>query len=153
MLCQYHAYAMIPAADLSRARRFYEEVLGFEPARVTDSGVQYNARGSVVYLYKSAYAGTNQATVLSLEVEDDLGPLVADLRRRGVKFEEYDLSDAGIKTSNGIYTYERGSNAWFKDTEGNIIGLVKSVEPMEWPADEVLVGVGAGSSLDPNEDF
>lgn len=153
MLCEYHAYAMVPARDLERARRFYEDVLGFEPMKVNDAGVQYNARGSVIYLYKSTFAGTNMATTLSIEIDDDLGPLVAQLRRRGVRFEEYNLPDAGIKTLDGIFTYESGSNAWFKDTEGNIIGLVKAVEPMEWPADEVLVAAGGGSSLDPFEDF
>ncbi|TSC71764.1 MAG: glyoxalase/Bleomycin resistance protein/Dioxygenase superfamily [Parcubacteria group bacterium Gr01-1014_38] len=49
------------------------------------------------------------------------GEEVADLRSRGVQFEEYDFP--GLKTVNGIATRGREKSAWFKDTEGNILGL------------------------------
>ena len=43
--------------------------------------------------------------------------------RRGVTFEEYDMP--GLKTVDGIATTLGGRAAWFKDTEGNTIGLIR----------------------------
>ena len=56
--------------------------------------------------------------------------IVAELRKRGVMFEEYDLP--GLKTINGITEVldnypssggigERG--AWFRDSEGNLLAV------------------------------
>jgi hypothetical protein len=46
---------------------------------------------------------------------------VQDLRRHGVKFEEYDMP--GLKTVNGIATMGKLHAAWFKDSEGNILAV------------------------------
>ena len=57
-------------------------------------------------------------------VVDDLDATMKDLESRGVTFEEYDLP--GIKTVKGVVTMPDGSRgAWFKDTEGNILSLMK----------------------------
>jgi catechol 2,3-dioxygenase-like lactoylglutathione lyase family enzyme len=140
MLCDYHAYATLPARDIERARRFYEDVLGFEAAAVTPAGVTYEARGSRIFVYPSPFAGTNQATAFGLEM-DDLPGTVAELKSRGVKFEEYDRS-TGRMVDSIMHTPD-GDGAWFKDTEGNIIGLFQSVKPIAWPRDEVTSGVPA----------
>jgi hypothetical protein len=53
---------------------------------------------------------------------DDLDGEMADLRSRGVVFEEYDFP--GLKTENGVATMPDGERgAWFLDTEGNILSL------------------------------
>jgi hypothetical protein len=50
---------------------------------------------------------------------------LADLRARGVGFEEYGMP--GLKTDDGVATDPDGFKAaWFKDSEGNIHGLVQS---------------------------
>jgi hypothetical protein len=46
---------------------------------------------------------------------------VADMKGRGVKFEEYDLP--GLKTINSIATLGSRRGAWFKDSEGNILAI------------------------------
>jgi hypothetical protein len=48
---------------------------------------------------------------------------VADLRSRGIVFEEYDFP--GLKTVDGIAETGGVSAAWFKDTEDNTIGVVQ----------------------------
>jgi hypothetical protein len=48
-------------------------------------------------------------------------PTSADLRAKGATFEEYDVP--GLKTENGITTTPAGKGAWFKDEDGNIIGV------------------------------
>ena len=54
---------------------------------------------------------------------DDIEAEVAELMARGVVFEEYDLP--GLKTANGIATMGPNRAAWFKDSEGNILGPVQ----------------------------
>lgn len=54
-------------------------------------------------------------------VVPDLAATLAELRQRGVVFEEYDLP--GIRTENGIARMATALSAWFRDSEGNIIGI------------------------------
>ena len=53
----------------------------------------------------------------------DVRAAVAELRSRGIVFEDYDFP--GLKTVDGIADVGGASAAWFKDTEGNIIGVVQ----------------------------
>jgi hypothetical protein len=54
----------------------------------------------------------------------DIEREVADLKARGVTFEEYDVP--GMKTHNGIAQAGGAKSAWFKDTEGNIMALIQN---------------------------
>jgi catechol 2,3-dioxygenase-like lactoylglutathione lyase family enzyme len=116
----------LPASDIDRARRFYQEKLGFEPVQddAETGNVMYESGdGTRFTVYPSEFAGTNQATAAAWQV-DDLESVVADLRNRGVAFEEYDFP--GLVTIDGIATApDGGRGAWFKDTEGNILGVVQ----------------------------
>jgi predicted enzyme related to lactoylglutathione lyase len=123
VLSDFSVYATLPAADLERARRFYEDKLGLKPGDVSPAGVMYQARGSGLYLYPSTFAGTNKATAAGFNVTD-VAAMVAELKARGITFEEYDMGGE-YKTVNGIMKTPDGLAAWFKDTEGNIIGLVQ----------------------------
>ena len=53
-------------------------------------------------------------------VTADLDAEMSDLRSRGVTFEDYDFP--GLKTENGVAEYDGSRGAWFKDSEGNILG-------------------------------
>ena len=124
MLQKSPMYAYIPAADVARARRFYEEKLGFKPGREVAGGVTYEfAGGTACFLYPTPNAGTSKASQAFWRV-DDVEHEVAELKARGVKFEEYDMP--GLKTKDGIATAGGAKSAWFKDTEGNILALVQS---------------------------
>ena len=50
---------------------------------------------------------------------------VAELKARGVKFEDYDAPD--MQTKDGISTAGGAKAAWFKDSEGNITALIQSL--------------------------
>jgi len=118
-----HAY--IPAKDVGRARAFYEGKLGFRPKRETDGGVVYEfGAGTDCFLYPTPNAGTSKASQAFWQV-DDVEREVAELKAKGVEFEEYDMP--GIKTEGGIATAGGAKAAWFKDTEGNILALVQSL--------------------------
>ena len=126
MLANLEIHATIPASDLARARQFYAERLGLTPASEMPGGLIYQCRDSWFLLYPSGGAGTAQHTLAGWSVDDIEGE-VAELKARGVVFEEYDLPS--LKTVNGIATLGPIRAAWFKDTEGNILGLVQMGMP------------------------
>ncbi|WP_423067838.1 VOC family protein [Devosia sp. CN2-171] len=116
--------AMIPAHDVERAVRWYEEKLGFKPARNDDYGATYAFNGLSAFLYKSDYAGTAEHTLLSFDTSNLAADMTA-LRGRGVVFLDYDLPD--LKTENGVAVFGPVKNAWAKDSEGNILGFVEGM--------------------------
>ncbi|MCY1555763.1 hypothetical protein D9M68_924490 [compost metagenome] len=73
-----------------------------------------------LFVYLSDYAGTNQATCATWEV-DDVERVVADLKAKGVTFERYDLPD--MVREGDIHLMESYKSAWFKDPDGNILNV------------------------------
>jgi catechol 2,3-dioxygenase-like lactoylglutathione lyase family enzyme len=124
MLQKAPMYSYIPAKDVARARKFYEEKLGFKPKKETAGGVVYDfGKGTACFLYPTPNAGTSAASQAFWQVED-IESEVAELRARGVIFEKYDIpemDESGISTAGGARA------AWFKDTEGNIMAVIQSL--------------------------
>src|SRR5467141_3489689 len=115
----------IPVANVVRARRFYEEKLGLRPKEEYAGGVIYECgKGSWVFRYPSPGAGTSKASTAFWAV-DDVAAEVAELKSRGVVFEEYDMP--GIETENSIATAGGAKTAWFKDSEGNILAVSQRI--------------------------
>jgi predicted enzyme related to lactoylglutathione lyase len=124
MLQNAPMYSYIPAKDVARARKFYEETLGFKPKHVTAGGVVYEfGKGTACFLYPTPNAGTSQASQAFWQVED-VEQEVSELMARGVKFEKYDLPNVDER---GIATGGGAKAAWFKDTEGNIMAVIQSL--------------------------
>jgi hypothetical protein len=73
-----------------------------------------------VYVYETPFAGTSKASQAFWSVED-VPTEVAELKKRGVVFEEYDFP--GVKTVDGMLPDK--SAAWFKDSEGNIMAIIR----------------------------
>lgn len=127
-----HVAARLPARDLERARTFYAEKLGLEPIEERPGGLLYQCGSGRFALFASAGAASGAHTQLALEV-GDIDTAVEQLRSRGVVFEEYALP--GLRTVNGIAditgnypsvgTGERA--AWFRDSEGNLLGISQSM--------------------------
>ena len=114
----------VPVADLARAREFYEKTLGFAPGEeYGDQAAVYKCgKGTWFFMYKSPGAGTSKASTAFWPVSD-VEAEVADLKSRGVVFEEYDMP--GIKMVNSIATGGGAKTAWFKDSEGNILAVTQ----------------------------
>ncbi len=112
--------AYIPASNLQRARKFYEQTVGLEPLEQYGGGVIYRCGGVEVFMYLTGNAGTSKASQAFWQVAD-VEAEVAELKARGVVFEEYDMP--GIKMKNSIATGGGAKTAWFKDSEGNIMAV------------------------------
>jgi len=125
MLHNAPMYAYLPARDLQRARRFYEDKLGFTPIQPEAHGVTYEFAGhTACFLYLTPHAGTSKASQAFWRVTD-VDREIAELKSRGVKFEDFDLP--GTRSTSGAITAGGAKSAWFRDTEGNILALVQPV--------------------------
>ena len=125
MLQNSPLYSYIPARDVRRARTFYERTLGFKSKIEINGGVVYEfAKGTECFLYPTPNAGTSQASQAFWEV-DDIEREVAELKARGVVFENYDMP--GDKSPSGVVTAGGAKAAWFKDSEGNILAIIQTL--------------------------
>jgi len=117
--------AYIPVSNLQRARRFYEEAVGLKPEGEYGGGVIYRCGGTEVFMYQTSNAGTSKASQAFWQV-NDVEKEVAELKARGVVFEEYTMP--GIPMKNGIATAGGAKTAWFKDSEGNIMAVSQRLQ-------------------------
>ena len=123
MLGDNDAIATIAVKDVNVARKFYEGTLGLKPSPSQESGVlEYKSGNANVLVYKSEYAGTNQATAATWSVGENLSSVVQELKSKGVSFEHYNLP--GLKLEGDVHTNGRMKVAWLKDPDGNILSLV-----------------------------
>ena len=123
----------IPTKDLARAKRWYAEKLGLMPSEERDGGLRYECDAGVFCLFESSGFSDGTFTQMAFNV-DDIDAEVTELRRRGVVFEDYGIP--GLAMSNHIVAIpdnypskgraERG--AWFRDSEGNLLGIGQAVK-------------------------
>ena len=126
MLQKFPMYAYIPAKDVARARRFYEDKVGLKAAREIAGGVVYEfGKGTACFLYPTPNAGTSQASQAFWQV-DDVDREIEELKSRGVVFESYpDMP--GERSKSGAVTAGGAKAAWFKDSEGNTMAIIQEV--------------------------
>jgi len=121
VLDAFPVFAVLPSSDLDRARSWYHDHLGMDPAKEDPGGLWFScADGTWFVVTRSAFAGTARNTAASFQVTG-IGGLMAAMRDRGVVFEDYDLPD--FTTVDGLFTWGPYSAAWFKDADGNIIEI------------------------------
>ena len=123
MLASFPVVATMPAVDIQRARRYYSDTLGLKPVQVPfpDGALFEAGKGSQIYLYQRGQTKADH-TAATFTVEN-IEQVVDDLTLRGVIFEQYDMGE--LKTdARGIAVFGSNKSAWFKDSEGNILGLV-----------------------------
>jgi catechol-2,3-dioxygenase len=116
------AEATLPAQDLDRAKAFYAEKLGLIPTSEDRVGVHFVVGGTRFRLFRSAGTASGAHTQLALVVGDIAGQVSA-LQSRGLRFEDYDYPK--LKTIDGIADMGYAKAAWFKDSEGNLLGIAE----------------------------
>lgn len=127
MLQDFPLYSYLPARDVARARRFYEDTLGLHASEENAGGATYRfAGGTACFLYPTPNAGTSKASQAFWQVRD-IHAVKRALEARGVVFERYDLDDDDGAWDDGVFTGGGAKAAWFKDSEGNILALIEPV--------------------------
>jgi predicted enzyme related to lactoylglutathione lyase len=121
--------AALPAQDLARAKSFYTEKVGlqalesrFLEAADGRTGLDVGDGMNRFFVYPAQARSSAEFTQAVIQV-NDVRAAVEEMRGRGVEFEEYDTPET--RTENGIARMPGGGEgAWFKDSEGNLLGLV-----------------------------
>jgi catechol 2,3-dioxygenase-like lactoylglutathione lyase family enzyme len=123
MLASSRMVGFVPTKDSIKARAFYEGKLGFEFLSDDAFALVMRAGESKIRIAKGAKSSPAQYTVLGWEVSD-IDAVVDWLRKRGVTFEKYPFVD----DERGIWTAPNGDKvAWFKDPDGNVLGISQHV--------------------------
>jgi catechol 2,3-dioxygenase-like lactoylglutathione lyase family enzyme len=119
MLKDRDSAAIIPCRDVAAAKRFYTETLGLPLAE--DHGEVFVVRtgGTRLNVYKSAYAGTNQANAVVWDAGGEVEGIAADLRGKGVTLDEY--PDGFDAVRDGVHVKGDFRAIWFRDPDGNIL--------------------------------
>jgi catechol 2,3-dioxygenase-like lactoylglutathione lyase family enzyme len=123
MLGETDAIATVAVKDLAVARRFYEATLGLKAVGAEgQEAIVFKSGNVTVNVYRSQYAGTNKATVMSWAVGERLDDVVQKLKARGVAFEHYDMPE--VKRQGDVHVFGDMKAAWFKDPDGNILSVM-----------------------------
>jgi catechol 2,3-dioxygenase-like lactoylglutathione lyase family enzyme len=113
--------AFIPTTDFKKARNFYEGVLGL--SFISDDGfaLVFDANGTMLRIAKVSDLKPAQFTILGWQVMQ-IKKTVAELKARGVKFENYGMKD---QDPEGVWSAPDGAAkvAWFKDPDGNVLSI------------------------------
>jgi catechol 2,3-dioxygenase-like lactoylglutathione lyase family enzyme len=121
MLSDNDAIATVAVKNLETAKKFYEGTLGLTRIMENEEVVAFKTGRSTLFVYRSQYAGTNQATAVTF-VTEEVDDVVRTLKGRGVAFEHYDLPKMTIQ--GDVHVAGPMKTAWFKDPDGNIFSLV-----------------------------
>jgi predicted enzyme related to lactoylglutathione lyase len=121
MLSTADSLATIAVKDTTAAAKFYEGKVGLKKLDSDMEGVLvYQSGNSKLLVYKSEFAGTNQATAATWLV-DDVDSEVGALKSKGVVFERYDFPD--VTREGDVHVFGKTRAAWFKDPDGNILSI------------------------------
>ena len=111
------------AMDLAAAKDFYADKIGLPVLNESPAAVTFRCGGdSQLVVTKSSVGTKDEQTQASFRVAD-LQAEVNELRRRGVKIEDYDMP--GLKTQDGIADIGFAWMAWFIDPGQNCVGMIQ----------------------------
>lgn len=122
MLSKYKVITPIAVNDIENSVDFYTNVLGLKRVKENIAGHLFESGEGIIGLHQSPTAGSGQATCAWWTV-DDVPAVVNYLKKRGVVFEQnYDLPHN--ERDGDVYIIgENEQAAWFKDPDGNILGI------------------------------
>ena len=115
------AFSGFSVDDVPTARKFYAETLGLKVSEQHGMLQLHIAGERDILVYPKQDHTPATFTILNFPVED-IDATVAELTRRGVRFERYDNIGAD---EQGIARGEGPDIAWFKDPAGNILSVLQ----------------------------
>jgi catechol 2,3-dioxygenase-like lactoylglutathione lyase family enzyme len=112
--------ATVPVTDLERARKFYGDTLGLELLWETPAALRYRC-GTVSELSVFKRPPVSAEHTLAHFEVDDIEAVVRDLADAGVHFLDY--GEGPLTTTGHIAQLGPARAAWFRDPDGNALGL------------------------------
>ena len=126
MLKNSKAFSGFSANDIEKETEFYSGTLGLDVSEAHGILTLRLSGGNNVIIYPKPNHVPAMFTVLNFPV-DDVDLEVDELKKRGVRFEQYDLPN--LKTdAKGIMRGNGPTIAWFKDPAGNILSVIEETE-------------------------
>jgi catechol-2,3-dioxygenase len=123
LLGDYPVNVVLLATDLDVMKDFYANKLGLKILSDNPWGAVFKCGGDTqLTLSKSSVGTKDDQTQAGFRVKD-VRAEVAELRRRGVKIEDYDTP--GLKTVDGIADIGFAFMAWFIDPGKNCVGIIQ----------------------------
>jgi predicted enzyme related to lactoylglutathione lyase len=119
------AFSGFSVDDLGKAKQFYGQKLGLKVVEIPEGLELHLAGGGKVFIYESDDYTAPEHTVLNFVV-DDINATIADLEKRGIRMEHYDMPD--LKTDErGVFRGPPGPKAiaWFKDPADHILSILQ----------------------------
>jgi catechol 2,3-dioxygenase-like lactoylglutathione lyase family enzyme len=120
MLKDSEVLAMVPVKDIKTAEKFYSETLGLNKIDENPGGITYKCGNSKMFVYPTPTAGTAKSTVATWDVKD-IKAIVDELKSKKLTFEHYDYP--GATHEGEVHIWEGMRAAWFRDPDGNVLGL------------------------------
>ena len=122
MLADQPFVAFIATKDETKARHFYEDVLGLRLVCDEPSAIVFDARGTTVRIQTLDTFDPQAFTVLGWQVPD-IDAAIDELAKRNVRFERYPGMD---QDEHRVWRAPTGARvAWFKDPDGNTLSLTQ----------------------------
>ena len=125
MLKRDEAFSGFSVDDIAKAKAFYHGVLGMdvtEPMGMLGIAI---GGGKSVFVYPKDDHVPATYTILNFPT-DDIDAAVADLKKKGVRFEHYEGMTGEDGIARGIDIGRGPDIAWFKDPAGNILSVLKN---------------------------
>jgi catechol 2,3-dioxygenase-like lactoylglutathione lyase family enzyme len=126
MLKNSKAFSGFSANDIAKEKEFYAGTLGLDVSEAHGLLTLRLAGGHNVIIYPKPNHVPATFTVLNFPV-DDVDLAVDELKKRGVRFEQYNLPDLKMD-EKGIVRGNGPTIAWFKDPAGNILSVIEESE-------------------------
>ena len=127
MLSNYPIDVVLLAMDLAAAKDFYADKIGLPVLSESPGAVTFQCGGDTHLVVTKSSVGTRDEQTQAAFRVADLRAEVSELRRRGVKIEDYDMP--GLKTQDGIADIGFAWMAWFIDPGQNCVGLMQLKNP------------------------
>jgi catechol 2,3-dioxygenase-like lactoylglutathione lyase family enzyme len=120
MLSQSPLVAFIPTKDATRARGFYEQVLGLRFISEDSFAIVMDANGTMVRIVRVGDFTPFPFTILGWQV-NDIHKIVAEMTGKDVNFTRYPYFE---QSPDGVWTAPGGAKvAWFTDPDGNTLSI------------------------------
>jgi catechol 2,3-dioxygenase-like lactoylglutathione lyase family enzyme len=117
--------ATIPVTDLDRAKRFYQEAFGLQFLWDNPASMRFGCgAGTQLSIFRRG-PSTADHTLSHFEVSD-IEAVVRGLEERGAVFIDYE--DGPLRTTGHVAHIGPARVAWFRDPDGNILGLREAPE-------------------------
>jgi catechol 2,3-dioxygenase-like lactoylglutathione lyase family enzyme len=122
------AFSGFSVKDLSKAKKFYTDVLGLTVVEEKGMGLQLNLpQGGQVFVYDKSNHVPATYTILNFVV-DNIDDAVEELTKKGVKFEQYHMKEMPQDEKGilrGLAAHMGPDIAWFLDPAGNILAILQ----------------------------